>query len=141
MKTWHQYCENKEKTEEKSGLDLDHDNEKGESKEHKDKIKKKKAEMIEFFTTRKSGAQKIAIEAQTKGGPSLLTAWHFKAKSNPYQEVLTAIKQNKPQTFFEFKFRSTLNKLKPNLKLTQEQFQKIVGELEVWGEVIAQLFN
>lgn len=141
MKSWKQYCENHEKDEEKSGLDLDHDNEKGESKIHKEKIKKKKEEMLDFFNKRKTGAQKIANEAQTKGGTSLLTAWHFKAKNVPYQEIITAIKQDKLETFFNSKFKTALNKLKPNLNLTQEEFQKIMGEIEVYGEAVLKLFN
>ena len=44
MKTWEQYLTEMshkeiEKKEEETGKDLDHDGEKGESKEHKEKIK------------------------------------------------------------------------------------------------------
>lgn len=44
MKTWDQFLNEMtkkeiEEKEEETGIDLDHDGEKGESKEHKDKIK------------------------------------------------------------------------------------------------------
>jgi len=142
MSNWQSFLESKssEKAEEKSGLDLDHDGEKGESKEHKDKIKKAKDGLLEFFKKRKAGAEKIASEARAKGGPSMLTAWHFAAKSKPYSEVLSAIKNNRDESFYLNKCQQLANKLKFK-KLKQKEFQEIMGELEVVGEALAEIFN
>ena len=139
MKTWIYFLENKEKEEEKSGIDFDHDNENGEPLAHQNKVKAKHKEMLEFFAKRKEGARKIANSAKEKGGPSILTAWHFQAKDSQYREVIQAIQENKDESYFKSKWKSILNKLRNDMK--QEQFQKTIGELEVWGEVIAQLFN
>ena len=142
MKTWQQYLESKkaEKAEEKNGLDLDHDLEKHEPKDHQIAVKKAKKNMLEFFTKRKEGAAKIAAEAKAKGGPSKLTAWHFAAKAEPYSEVLSAIKADKDETHFLHKCFELVDKLKFK-KLTQENFQKIMGQLEVWGEAVSELFG
>lgn len=139
MKKFSSYLD-KEKAEEKSGIDLDHDNEKGESEEHKKKVEQKKKEIIEFFEKRKSGAMNIASEARAKGGPSILTAWHFSAKNHPYIEVLHAIRTNKDETFFMQKCRNLISKIKPD-KMTQKEFQEIMGELEVYGEALTKIFG
>lgn len=141
MKTYQQFKETSlEKREEDSGLDLDNDHEKGESLKHKAKIKKKKEEMIKFFKTRMEGAAKIASEAESKGGAAILTAWHFKAKHKPYQEVIKAIEEAKPESFFVNRCKSLLGKIHcGNMK--QEDFQKLMGELEVYMESNIHLFH
>ncbi len=142
MSYWNKFLESKssEKQEEKNGIDLDHDSEKGESKSHKDKVHKAKQEMLDFFEKRKSGAAKIATEAKSKGGPSILSFWHFAAKSYPYTEVISAIKSNKPESYYLSKCQQLAGQLK-FAKLKQKEFQEIMGRLEVWGEAISQLFN
>jgi hypothetical protein len=140
MKSWHQFREDKERDEEKNGLDFDHDNEKNEPKAHQQAVKRAKEKMLDFFEKRKAGASKIASEARAKGGPSMLTAWHFAAKAQPYTEVLAAIRSNQNEPFFAQKCHSLVGRLRFG-KLKQEEFQKVIGELEVWGEAIAQLFN
>ena len=131
--------EHDEHEEEKNGLDTDHDNEVGEPKKHKEAVKKAKKEMLEFFETRKAGAIKIAAAA-SKNGPSQLTAWHFRAKIQPYNDVLSAIRSDKNENYFIQKCTSLVGKLKFK-KLKQEKFQELMGELEVWGEAVAKLFN
>lgn len=101
---------------------------------------KTKANMLEFFHKRKKGAAKIASEARSKGGPSMLTAWHFAAKDRPYQEVINAIENNRPRDFFVSKCKSLLAKIRCGT-MKQEAFQRLMGELEVYGEAAAQLFN
>ena len=135
MFTWKQYCESK-----KSGLDLDKDQEKGEPKEHIEKIKKTKEEMLEFFHKRKEGAAKIASAAKEKGGPSILTFWHFAIKNKPYEEVIKAIEDDKPKSFFMSKCKNLLSKIHCD-KMSQKDFQELMGELEVAGEAMAQLFQ
>ena len=67
-------------------------------------------------------------------------AWHFKAKATPYREVQKAIKENKPVSFFEKKYKQALSKLHSDLR-SQKDFQKIMGEIEVYGEVLIQVKN
>jgi hypothetical protein len=128
-----------EKAEEKSGIDIDHDKEKGESLAHKTKVLKKHAENIAFFNKRRHGAAKIAAAAEAKGGPSILTYWHFAAKDKQYVDVLKAIKTGKDEKFFMSKYDELMDTLHKT-KFNQKSFQQIVGQLEVWGEAIAQLF-
>jgi len=92
-----------------------------------------------FVTKRKTGAQDIATRATIKGGYSELTAWHFKAKLPKYREALKAIKNREPIAFFETKYKETMASLHGSGLKSQKQFQKIMGELEVWGEILIQL--
>ncbi len=142
MNNWQKFVEakNSEKDEEKTGLDLDHDGEKGESKIHKDKIKKAKKELLEFFHSRKSSAQKILNESRGKSGSAQLSAWHFAAKVKIYTEVISAVNSNQGESFYLNKCRQLSTKLKFD-KIKQEEFQKILGELEVWGESLIHIFN
>lgn len=142
MINWQNFIEseNKEKEEEKNGIDTDHDSEKNEPKEHQKKVKEAKEKMLDFFTKRKEGAEKIAQQAKEKGGTSILTYWHFKAKAIPYTEVISAIKFDKPKEFFLNKCKNLLSKLNCE-GMEQEDFQILMGKLEVWGEAMAQLFN
>lgn len=96
-------------------------------------------EMVQFFEKRAAGAAKIASEARAKGGPSILTAWHFAAKAKPYAEVLQAIKANKPESFYMSKCKSLMSSVRCG-GMTQKSFQEVMGRLEVMGEAIAQLF-
>ena len=136
MKTWQYFVESKESEEEKVGMDLDHDGEKGEAKSHKDKIQKKHKENIEFFKNRKNGAMKIAAEAKSKGGAAILTYYHFSAKAEPYLEVIRAIESNKEKKFFLSKFNALLPKLKLE-KLSEKEFQELMGKMEVFGEAFS----
>lgn len=143
MKTWNTFIEEKlstEKQEEKSGIDIDHDKEKGESSEHKHKFEEAKKAMLDFFKKRKEGAAEIARKAKAKGGASILTYWHFAAKSQPYSEVLRAIKEDKSDSYFINKCKSIMAGLHVD-KMTQQKFQRVMGQLEVWGEARAELFG
>jgi hypothetical protein len=140
MITWNQFTEGMEEKEEKSGIDLDRDKEKGESAAHKAKIKKAKEENVAFFQARKDGARKIAMEAKAKGKIGLPTYWHFSAKEKPYMEIISAIKLDRPESFFVNKCKSLLSKIRIG-KMKQQDFQRIMGELEVFGEAVCELFG
>ncbi len=143
MLTFHKFIESKkeEDLEEKSGLDLDHDHEKGESPAHKEKVEKKHKEMIDFFTKRQQGAREILSRAKSKDTKtSQLTIWHFSAKVSEYFQIITAIKTNKSKSYFESKYRLALEKLK-NKNIDQKSFQMASAHVECWGETISQLFN
>ena len=79
-------------------------------------------------------------EAKAKGGPSILTMWHFSAKAQPYREVLEAIREDKDESFFIQKCAALAGKLKFG-KMEQKTFQEVMGKLEVFGEAVSQLYN
>ena len=89
-----------------------------------------------FFEKRAAGAMKIQKQAAAKGGPSKLTAIHFKAKEAPYRMCL---KNLDSKAFAEKKAAECYRKLSSWKHLTQDQFQKLMGELEVYGEVFLKL--
>lgn len=85
----------------------------------------------EFAKTRGEGAAKIAATAEEKGGLALLTWHHFKVKA-PYYKKATAGKFDKESA--EKEFEQTLKKI--SLNMTQIEFQREVGRLEVLGELL-----
>jgi hypothetical protein len=84
-----------------------------------------------FATTRGKGAAKIAESAHEKGGLALLTWHHFKVKA-PYYKKATEGKFDKEAAIKEFK--ETHKKI--SLDMTQIEFQREVGRLEVLGELL-----
>jgi hypothetical protein len=93
----------------------------------------------EFVKKRKSGAAEIAKKASSKGGASKLTAWHFEAKAGPYAEAERAIKEGKPVSYFEKKYKEALQALHSSGMRDQRTYQELMGELEVWGEILLQV--
>jgi hypothetical protein len=84
-----------------------------------------------FADTREAGAGKIANTAHKKGGLALLTWHHFKVKL-PYYKKAAAGK-------FDFdaaqkEFNATYKKI--STSMSQIEFQREVGRLEVLGELI-----
>jgi hypothetical protein len=140
MITWLEYKKNIEKKEEKLGLDLDKDKEKGESKEHIAKIKKAKQDLLKFFKDRKQGAINIASQAKSKNTDATqLTAWHFAAKRMPYDQVIAALNRNENVDWFRRKVKILVSKLNRSVEIGQKEFQELVGEIEVFGEVLNHL--
>ena len=84
-----------------------------------------------FATIRGKGAAKIAATAEEKGGLSLLTWHHFKVKA-PYYKKATEGKFDKEVAKKEFD--ETYKKI--SLDMTQTEFQREVGRLEVLGELL-----
>jgi hypothetical protein len=85
----------------------------------------------EFAITRGKGAAKIASTAEEKGGLSLLTWHHFKVKA-PYYKKAEEGKFDPEEAKKEFE--KTHKKI--SLGMTQTEFQREVGRLEVLGELI-----
>jgi hypothetical protein len=96
-------------------------------------LKDKKFE--EFLHKRKDGAKKIAGQARTKGGVSILTAIHFDAKEKPYAMSLKYANDKKKALFYKKKAKEVYDRLSNLDSLSQRDFQALMGELEVWGEV------
>ena len=96
-----------------------------------DILKEVKETFENFATIRGKGATKIAATAEEKGGLSLLTWHHFKVKA-PYYKKATEGKFDKEAAKKEFE--QTYKKI--SLNMTQIEFQREVGRLEVLGELL-----
>ena len=93
----------------------------------------KEEKFQEFAESRLKGATKIVNTAKEKGGPSMLTYHHFVVKL-PYYKKASEGK-------FDFEnakkeYDDLLDKLCKNENMEQVEFQKLVGKLEVLGELI-----
>ena len=91
-----------------------------------------------FIEKRKAGAAKIAKQATLKGGFSSLTAAHFRAKAKPYD---ICAKHLGDKRAVKEHINALLKKLKSWDEMSQMEFQKVMGELEVYGEVAIQIMN
>jgi hypothetical protein len=97
---------------------------------------KENKEFIEFSKKRLEGATKIVTNAKEKGGPSILTYHHFVVKL-PYYEKATK---------GEFDVEGAKNELRGymeelcggQVKMDQIGFQRLVGLIEVLGELLIQ---
>ena len=96
-----------------------------------------KKEMEDFAEGRGKGAEKISDSAKEKGGDSMLTHHHFKVKL-PYYKKASEGKFDKEKSLKEYKkhleelYKST-NK---EMSITPANFQKIMGRIEVLGELL-----
>ena len=88
----------------------------------------------EFAEKRLGGATKIVDNAKEKGGPSMLTYHHFVVKL-PYYKKASEGKFDLWESKVEFK--KHLDKLcDVGNEMGQVEFQKLVGLIEVLGELI-----
>ena len=87
-----------------------------------------------FITKRSEGAKKIQKSAADKGGYATLTAIHFKAKEIPYKHCEKHA-EDKDSTFVKQKADECFDKLKNWDKMSQREFQHVMGQLEAYGEV------
>jgi hypothetical protein len=96
-----------------------------------DILKEIKESFVEFADTRMKGAEKIANTAKEKGGLSMLTYNHFRVKLPYYKKAKEGdfnIEEAKKE--FEKTYKSI------SIDMTQTEFQREVGRLEVLGELI-----
>ena len=89
----------------------------------------------EFLSKRLAGAEKIQAMTEKKGGYSTLTAIHYKAKLKPYAESEKWAEKDGKEEHYKAKAKEVYNKLSNLDDLSQKEFQSLMGELEVWGEV------
>ena len=94
-------------------------------------LKEAKETFENFANIRGKGAAKIASTAEEKGGLSLLTWHHFKVKA-PYYKKAEEGKFDKEAAIKEFE--KTLKSI--SLNMTQIEFQREVGRMEVLGELL-----
>ena len=84
-----------------------------------------------FATVRGKGASKISENAEKKGGLALLTWHHFKVKLPYYKKAAEGkLDMEKAKSEFEDTYK------KISLDMTQTEFQREVGRLEVLGELL-----
>ena len=99
-------------------------------------VKNKDEKFEDFSEKRQSGAEKIANNAKEKGGLSMLTYNHFIVKM-PYYEK--AKKGNFDPEKGKKEYKDLLEKLvkaSEDVNMTQTEFQRLVGKIEVVGELI-----
>ena len=93
-----------------------------------------------FLDKRLAGAEKLAESTKAKGGYSTLTAIHYAAKAKPYAECIKLNSQHKENQekvneLYKQKAEDVYSKLSDLDSLSQKEFQALMGELEVYGEV------
>ena len=91
----------------------------------------------EFASKRLGGAEKIVNNAKEKGGVSMLTYHHFKVKL-PYYKKASEGKFNIEEGKKEYKelLKKLYQSTKGEMNIEQVEFQKLVGLIEVLGELI-----
>ena len=94
-------------------------------------LKEAKETFEDFANIRGKGAAKISENAEKKGDLALLTWHHFKVKL-PYYKKATEGKLDLEKAKKEFE--ETYKKI--SLDMTQIEFQREVGRLEVLGELL-----
>lgn len=95
-----------------------------------------KESFTEFAGKRGKGAAKIADSAKEKGGPSMLTYHHFVVKL-PYYKKAEEGKFDLDKAEVEYKELLTkLSKAGKDVDMGMTEFQRLVGKLEVLGELI-----
>jgi hypothetical protein len=90
----------------------------------------------EFAKTRLDGATKIAESAKERGGDALLTYYHFIVKLPYYKKAADGkfdLSESKKELAEHLK---TIDGSTKAIKLKQMEFQRIVGQIEVLGELI-----
>ena len=95
-------------------------------------------ESLETFSeNRLAGATKIAQGAKEKGGDALLTYHHFKVKLPYYKQ---GVDGDLDFAQIEAEYKKKLNELymstKNDMDIGQIDFQELVGEIEVLGELL-----
>jgi len=94
-------------------------------------LREAKEAFEDFAKTRGEGAAKIASNAEEKGGLALLTWHHFKVKAPYYKK---AVEGKLDMEKAEKEFEETYKKI--SLDMSQIEFQREVGRLEVLGELL-----
>ena len=92
----------------------------------------------EFSNKRGEGAAKIAENAKEKGGLSILTYYHFVVKEPYYkkaeQGTLDLVKSKKELKQLVEELYVGIN----DMSIKQVAFQKLVGKIEVLGELLIE---
>lgn len=95
--------------------------------------KKNPEDLSTFVKKRSAGAKKIEKMSFDKGGYSALTGIHFKAKEIPYKHCAKH-SEDLNSDFIKEKADECFAKLKQWHKMSQKEFQHVMGQLEAYGE-------
>ena len=91
----------------------------------------------EFAQTRHDGAAKIAEAAKEKGGPAMLTFHHFNPKLPYYKKAAEGkFDSEKFQKELDINMKKLNSGLSGSMPMKQVEFQKVMGIIEVLGELI-----
>ena len=92
----------------------------------------------DFSKKRGEGASKIAENAKEKGGLSILTYYHFDVKAPYYKKAeqgkLDLVKSKKELKALVEELYQGIN----DMSIKQIAFQKLVGKIEVLGELLIE---
>jgi hypothetical protein len=92
----------------------------------------------DFSEKRGEGAAKIAENAKEKGGLSILTYHHFEVKA-PYYKKAEEGQFNYNESMLELNtLIGELNEGVKNMTIEQIEFQKLLGKIEVLGELLIE---
>jgi len=98
--------------------------------------KENKKEFLDFAKKRLEGATKISDTAKQKGGVAMLTHYHFVVKL-PYYENASKGMFDPIMAQTELRnYTHTFCNLDEKVEIDQIEFQKLVGLIEVLGELI-----
>jgi hypothetical protein len=93
--------------------------------------------MEEFADTRLGGAEKIANNAEEKGGLAMLTYHHFKVKLPYYEKAKKGkLKMSDAKKEYHELLEKFYSATKGDMDIEQIAFQELLGKLEVLGELI-----
>lgn len=100
--------------------------------------KKVSEEVFEDFAgTREKGAEKIVKNAKEKGGLSMLTYHHFVVKLPYYKKAQEGkLDLKKAQAEYKDLLKQLHTATKGSMNIEQIAFQKLVGKIEVLGELL-----
>lgn len=109
-----------------------------EAKSEETKVDTLKQKFIEFDESRLMGATKIADGAKERGGNALLTYNHFVFKLPYYKKAANGwSKEDRESAVKEYsKLLDELYSTKDSVKIDQTAFQRLVGKIEVLGELV-----
>lgn len=97
----------------------------------------KKEPFEQFAKSRLISATKIVSNAEQKGGDDMLTFHQFNVKLPVYRQVIDGkFKINKATELLDKQINKLNEGVKNGVKLRQVEFQKILGLIEVLGELI-----
>ena len=92
--------------------------------------------MPDFAETRLKGATKIATDAKEKGGPAILTYHHFVVKLEHYKKAVEGKFSLEETVSLYNKYMDELHELMQEDIPNPIEFQRVVGLIEVFGELI-----
>lgn len=99
--------------------------------------KEEKKPFEEFAETREKGAEKIAKNAKEKGGFSMLTYHHFIVKLPYYKKAAEGkLDFEKAKKEYHELVEELHKATKSDMKIQQVEFQRLVGKIEVLGELL-----